>query len=175
MKYKKGDKFIFEIENVKEHESTPYEMKLKECEDRGTIFFAVTEDILDQLQKMEEAEPTMTAEEAWETAKQIIFSEEISCEELEKIFGTRNHFAIMRDYAPQEAKAKIEAWKKAKEEIKVGDVVRLIDRKGVVYKLSGKTVWVMWNDACVGGYNKAEFKKTGEHIDIEAVLKQLGE
>lgn len=129
----------------------------------------------------DDGEPTMTAEEAWETAKLILFDNGISNHELKEIFGTRNHFAIMRDHTPQEAKAKIEAWKKAEEEIKVGDVLKIKESKilCVVTRIEKYSMYIMWDDGSAGEKTHEVihdvFKKTGEHIDIEAVLKKLGE
>lgn len=131
---------------------------------------------------MKEVKETMTAEEAWEIAKQILFDEGISTTELEEIFGTRNHYAVIRDYTPQEAKEKIDDWKKSKEEVEVGDVLKKKSNgdKCIVIKFNeNRTFFVMFEDGSAGIYDEkriqTDFKKTGKHIDIEAVLKQLGE
>ena len=172
-KYKVGDKFITEIIAVRKG-IEPYMLKLKDGGD-----WIADEAFLDQLQLME-VEQTMTAEEAWETARQILFKEELFTPMLEEIFGTRNHFAIMRDFTPQEAKAKIDAWEKAKEEIKVGDVLqhKITKFKCVVTDADGG-FYVLWWNGEMGDLDEEEtygnFEKTGEHIDIESVLKQLGE
>lgn len=172
MKYKVGDKFIVEIES--EYNST-YGVKLKNGEHEA---LSVGEKLLDQLQPMTE---TMTAEDAWETAKQILFKEELSTSMLEEIFGTRNHFAIMRDFTPQEAKAKIEAWEKSKEEIKVGDVLKGKDSEMlcVVTMLHFKAAEILWADGLTGQHNISEirkqFEKTGTRIDVESFLKLIGE
>ena len=124
-------------------------------------------------------EPTMTAEEAWETAKQILFKEELSTSMLEEIFGTRNHFAIMRDFKPQEAKANIEAWEKTKYEIKVGDVLKGKDSKMqcVVTMLDYEAVELLWGDGLTGKKHISEireqFEKTGEHIRLERLLSKI--
>ena len=178
MKYKVGDKFILEIEAVRKG-LNPYLYKRGvDCEE-----YFVCEQFLDNLQPLEEAEQAMTAEEAWETAKKILFKEELFRPVLEEIFGTRNHFAIMRDFTPQEAKVKIEAWEKTKYEIKVGDVLqnKRTKNKCVVTNteiLSGGAL-VMWYDGDFGDYDKEEivegFEKTGKHINIEPMLAMIGE
>lgn len=169
-KYKVGDKFITEIIAIE-----PYMLKLKNGGD-----WIAYEDFLDQLQPME-AEAAMTAEEAWETAKQILFKEELSTSMLEEIFGTRNHFAIMRDFTPQEAKAKIEAWKKQKEEVKVGDVLKdFIGQFCIVTSVHDNLhqVSLLWKSGVVSTRSKDEiresYEKTGEHIDLDAIFEQLG-
>ena len=175
MKYKVGDKFIIEVEAVRKG-LNPYLYK------RGVDSeeYFVCEQFLDNLQPLEEAEQRMTAEEAWETAKQILFKEELSTSMLEEIFGTRNHFAIMRDFTPQEAKAKIEAWEK-KVEIKVGDVLlhELSGCKCVVIQKDDFRITVLWDKGNFSYYYPEDleemFEKTGENLDIESMLKQLGE
>ena len=172
-KYKVGDKFITEIIAVRKG-IEPYVLKLKDGGD-----WIADENFLEQLQHME-AEQTMTAEEAWETAKQILFKEELSTSTLEEIFGTRNHFAIMRDFTPQEAKAKIEAWEKAKEEeIKVGDVLKCGNDLCVVTKVEEYELYVVWFDGSAGEQDVEGlldcFEKTGARIDVENFLKLIGE
>ena len=118
----------------------------------------------------------MTAEEAWEIAKKILLytaNGELNSTELEEIFGRTEH---LWELTPQEAKAKIEAWEASKE-IKVGDVVNVCGDIGVVtsFGTDGDSIHVIYSDGIVNSYRKdKDIKKTGRHIDIDGILKQIG-
>ena len=124
--------------------------------------------------------PSMTAEESWEIAKKILLYPEhggYNSSELEEIFGRTEHLWEM---TPQQAKSKIEAWE-AEKEIKVGDVIFVTYNQsinGVVTNIYGKDekkLYVLRDDGSSGvlAYTKS-IKKTGRHIDIEGLLKQIG-
>ena len=118
----------------------------------------------------------MTAEEAWEIAKKILLYPAhggFNATELEEIFGRTEH---LWELTPQQAKAKIEAWE-AEKEIRVGDVVDICGDKGIVtsFGTDGDTIHVLYLDGIVNSYRKdKDIKKTGRHIDIEGLLKQIG-
>ena len=120
--------------------------------------------------------PDMTAEEAWEIAKKILLYPAhggFNATELEEIFGRTEHLWKL---TPQEAKAKIEAWEASKE-IKVGDVVNVCGDIGVVtsFGTDGDSIHVIYSDGIVNSYRKdKDIKKTGRHIDIDGILKQIG-
>lgn len=118
-------------------------------------------------------EPDMTAEEAWEISKKL-FSD-YSNSELDEIFGKGWSYTKLMELTPQQAKAKIKAWE-AKNEIKVGDVVAIFDEDGVVTRVDAETGFfnVLKESGCTGSYKKIEIKKTGRHVDIEGILKQIG-
>lgn len=169
MKYKAGDKFVVEIEKVEEEVANPYTLKLEGGECGNWI---CSEGFLNQLQKT-----ACSGEEAWETAKQIMFAEEFTHDVLNEIFGTMNHYAIMRDYKPNEVKAKIDEWKKQKEEVKVGDVLRCGNNKCIVTRVSRFGVYVVWDDGSAGEHDidkMYDYKKTGERIELDAIFEQLG-
>ena len=169
-KFKAGDKFILEVAKVTDSEVDKYMINL----DEDTSWF-VDEEFLMQLQQT-----ACSGEEAWETAKQILFEKEFTHDILNEIFGTMNHYAIMRDLKPNEVKAKIDEWKKQKEEIKVGDVLKGKDSKMqcVVTMVNGNTVELLWKDGLTGKKNFREisdqFEKTGQSLNIENVLQMLG-
>lgn len=130
-------------------------------------FYLKNEDILQ--------EPQMNAEEAWEIAKKILLYPAhggFNATELEEIFGRTEH---LWELTPQEAKAKIEAWK-AEKEIKVGDVVTVSAYEGIVTRDVDEQGYyaLLLRDGDVGYYQRSSFKKTGRHIDIEGLLKQIG-
>ena len=72
------------------------------------------------------------------------------------------------------AAAKVAEWEKAKEEIKVGDVVSREGLYGVVKSVSDD--WL--NGITASGISfqwlKRKCTKTGRHIDIDSFLKQIG-
>lgn len=120
--------------------------------------------------------PDMTAEEAWEIAKKILLYPcygGLNATELEEIFGRTEHLWEM---TPQEAKAKIEAWESEKE-INAGDVVKVNseNKNALVIRIDG-------GDECILLFENGDswcmrmnaLKKTGRHIDIEGLLKQIG-
>lgn len=125
--------------------------------------------------------PDMTDDEAWEIAKKLFA--DYSNVELDEIFGKGWSFPKLMELTPQQAKAKIGAWE-AEKEIKVGDVVRV-----TLGKLDeGETdtaliTWVHennWYDLIMKNglgwtyVNGERIKKTGRHIDIDGILKQIG-
>lgn len=123
--------------------------------------------------------PDMTAEEAWKLAKMICLDRTetgFKETELAEIFGDNLTYHIMYENSPQQAKAKIEAWK-AKKEIKVGDEVVVCGDKGIVtsFGTDGDALHVLYFDGIVNSYRRdKDVKKTGRHIDIDGVLKQIG-
>ena len=135
-------------------------------------FYFKNEDILQ--------EPQMTAEEAWEIAKKVLLYPShggFNATELEEIFGRTEH---LWELTPQQAKAKIEAWE-AEKDIKVGDV---ITPKEGHYRAGEYGIVVCINSVGQIGvnypgndyvlYEKYYVKKTGQHLDIDGFLKQIG-
>lgn len=125
--------------------------------------------------------PDMTAEEAWELAKKLFA--DYSNIELDEIFGKGWSFPKLMELTPQEAKAKIEAWGVEKE-IKVGDIVRPKTTKEREYmvtyisesrKLAG--VCLQTGEVIPEAFEVSadSVVKTGRHIDIDVVLKQIWE
>lgn len=130
-------------------------------------------------------EPEMTAEEAWELARKIVGCREHGLEETKRreIFSRDDAFDVFNLFSAKEAKAKIEEWKAAKE-IEVGDEVALkdnpnkddfkffvtkLDRKeNAITGVSGFDGGVFW------GRDIMKYQKTGRHIDIAGLLKQIG-
>lgn len=114
--------------------------------------------------------PDMTAEEAWEIAKKL---KQMNEDELLEVFRTNVEHLVLKDFSPQQAKAKIEAWE-AENEIKVGDVVK--DCYGNIGAVISKGTYnsVLFDDGSTWNYTDRTIKKTGRHIDIEGLLKQIG-
>ena len=115
----------------------------------------------------------MTAEEAWKILSKILLypaNGGYSAKELEEIFGTTEH---LWELQPQEAKAKIEAWEA--KQIKVGDFVEFENGIFCVTSLVGEYCCGMDANGSVYSVREKDTKKTGRHIDIDGLLKQIGE
>lgn len=170
MKYKVGDEVLVKAAFVrKSYNDEIFEflgadkVNHKICPDPSSIY-----------------EPDMTAEEAWEIAKKISLIPSaggLEYSDLQDIFGTPDVAKIIKNNTPQQAKAKIEAWEAAKE-IKVGDEVDICGDKGIVtsFGTDGNRIHVLYYDGIVNSYRIDKgIKKTGRSIDIEGLLKQIGE
>lgn len=122
-------------------------------------------------------------ETAWELANKIL---SMNGGTLTKIFGTdylignecsSGIFYIFKKYSSQEVLDKIKAYEDSKK-LKVGDIVE-IDRVGIgvvtaIQEQSGYvTVLCSVGTAC--WLSSSNIKKTGRHIDMEAILDYIGE
>ena len=119
----------------------------------------------------------MTAEEAWEIAKDIICPATFggfNADDANDIFGTASAYAIMQRFTPQQVKTKIEAWEAGKE-IGIGDVVKAEDSiKAVALDVHENYIDVLTENGCAEEWYKSKVEKTGRHIDIQSVLEQIG-
>ena len=115
-------------------------------------------------------------EDAWKLANNI--ADTLTTSERAEIFGyVINGITVMdilRDFSPQEALAKLEAYEK-EHEIKVGDIVYNDDtmEEGVVTHIDNDEVFMLYDDGSCGN-TYGNLTKTGKHIDIQSVLKQIG-
>lgn len=119
MGYKVGDEVMVKavINDICVGEVHPYEVKAADnprCGSSARVIYVCEEDVLPV--------PDMTAEEAWEIARNLFAN--YSNAELDDIFEKGWSFPKLMELTPQQAKSKIEAWE-AEKEIKVGDVVRV--------------------------------------------------
>lgn len=183
MKYKIGDEVLVrcKIINVDHEASMPYEVCRTECVSgfsKPLYILAGDEDIVD-----------MSADEAWEIAKRICTSDYDGCEnallnsDLDEIFGTVDCGKIMNRYTPQQARDKIEAWESVNG-IKVGDeVVLKSDPDNDEYRFF--VTYINSKTKKMGGFsfhresvfcerNAERYQKTGRHIDIEGLLRNIG-
>ena len=125
------------------------------------------------------------AEAAWELAKKIILNDKgcYSGEELKEIFGYAYSQTLIRNYTYTKAATKVEEWEKAKEEIKVGDVVESNNGNGE--RIAVIDAWPSFDGLHFEGISSngtltidasaKYYTKTGRHIDIGSFLKQIGE
>ena len=174
MKYKVGDEVLVKVRIhhiVNQETDMPYEVKaINNGKIEPRTIWIREEDI--------QSDSPMTAEEAWELARRIVGCSEHGLEETKRreIFSRDDAFDVFNLFSAKEAKAKIEAWE-AEKEIKVGDVVDICGDKGIVtsFGTDGDMIHVLYLDGIVNSYRKGkDIKKTGRHIDIEGILKQIG-
>ena len=174
-KYKKGDKFIIEL-----GEQVGDLWRSKGF--NALVFDDFGLDRLGQLvQGVDQYSRMKGQQEAWELAQRI---EKEPCDggftlnDIHDIFGYLSTNFAIKAHSYAEAAAKVEAWEQKKEkEIRVGDVVKLIcnGRCGVVTKFTDNFYYVFTSDSTPFQWLKNDCTKTGRHIDIEAVLDQIGE
>ena len=117
--------------------------------------------------------------EAWELARKIAVIPKnggYGGSKLIEIFNTALIDEIF-NLTYQEAAAKVAEWEKAKEEIKVGDVLENIyisKVKCVVTNLyPDNMAYSIFGDGTAGMHELNNFKKTGRHMDIDGFLKQI--
>ena len=113
-------------------------------------------------------------EEAWELAKNIISADGYSISELKEIFGNQGISWCISSNTYTEAAAKVAEWKKAKEEICVGDVVECEGSYGVVVGVGECYIKGFTSDWTPFQWMKQSCTKTGRHIDVDAWLAQIG-
>ena len=121
------------------------------------------------------------AETAWELARKITVVPKdggYGGSKLIEIFNTALNNEIFNLTYP-EAAAKVAEWEKAKEEIKVGDVLEDIadnNVKCVVVKpYSSNMAYLVFSDGSAGLNELDNLRKTGKHTDINSFLKQIKE
>ena len=175
MSYKVGDKVVMEITD-----------KISIMGESNYILSDAT--VVNQGYIDKAAEPLSTYIEqaraegeqvAWELARKIVrqpISGGYKQSEFEEIFGCGYISDIFEKYTYSEAAAKVEAWEKAKEEIKAGDVFEFTSGgKAVVMKVyEDGEVALFFPDGGCGIYKPhRSWHKTGRHIDIDGFLKQI--
>ena len=124
-------------------------------------------------------------EEAWNLARKImlcIADDGLTLYELRDCFGGDKYFTdVLRDYSYQETKARYDAWKKKKDEIRVGDEVTFYigpndEMKAVALDQTGiEGEWSLFTEnGCVEEHAEDFIRKTGRHFDeIEKLMKKM--
>lgn len=108
-------------------------------------------------------------EDAWELARKIFT---FNNNKMEEIFGVAGKRSAFDDLSPQEALAKLEAYEK---EIKVGDVVKDGKNYFLVTKRYDNTFEGMSDEGYLYcGLSLRDCEKTGKHIDLTDIFKQIG-
>lgn len=173
MKYKPGDEVLVKGAITDLHEGTDH-----------PYFVAVNYDSVNWVSedKIFPADKTYTQglADAWELAKKILFKEYgYSAQQIYDIFGG-GAMQTVKNLTIEEALAKLEAYEKEKE-IKVGDVVyygtdEYTSTQSIVTRIEGDVVYTVYADgSCGKEHYPSDLKKTGKHIDIESLLRQIGE
>lgn len=109
--------------------------------------------------------------DAWELAKKLWHNDARTNDD---IYGIEYFIDIANDYTPQEALAKLEAYEK-EQNIKVGDIVYNDDtmEEGVVTHIDNGEIFMLYDDGSCGN-TYGNFTKTGKHIDLTDLFKQIG-
>lgn len=176
MKYKVGDEVLVRVKIIGCSENGVYDVMAN----RATI---LETSLIDKIHIREDdivQDQDMTAEEAWEIAKKLFT--EYSDTELDEIFGKEWSFQKLMKLTPRETKDKIEDWK-AKKEIKVGDEVvpknypHNDECKFFVTRIDNDELsgWSGYDGDVFLRVDAELYQKTGRHIDIDGLLKQIKE
>ena len=120
--------------------------------------------------------------DAWELAKQILYGIdkqliEIFDKKVEPRFFDLTHKRdIINCHTPQEAKAKIEKWRESNK-IEVGDVVLALNETLIVVtSIKENMIYGIDEQGLVSARLLfSDVKKAGKHIDLKAILEQIGE
>ena len=115
-------------------------------------------------------------QEAWKLAlklRYMDYEDKVECFGL-GYDGKEKWIEIMEKYTYAEAAAKVAEWKKAKEEICVGDVVECEGSYGVVVGVGECYIKGFTSDWTPFQWMKQSCTKTGRHIDVDAWLAQIG-
>ena len=123
-------------------------------------------------------------DEAWELARKIIippWKGGMSSDDYIAIFGNCiSESYVMKNYTYAEAAEKVAKWEKGKDEIKVGDIVRIHEGNDddlcVLYVSTDKKYYNAVDEygAVYNMLTKGMITKTGRHIDVDSFLKQIG-
>ena len=202
MKYKKGEKMIVEITEVKENsyvlnrigEVEPMEAKIRRQaaeitrlltenkelkEDKAVLNAKIDAYELYGDQHEEEYNQAFNqgAEAAWELARKIVLNNGYSGYDLHEIFNCCGSHQALEDFTYPEAVAKVAEWEKAKEEIKVGDILEDIYDSNVKCTVTNlypnNRAYLVFDDGTAGMHQIDNLKKTGRNIDIDSFLKQI--
>ena len=195
-KYKVGDKVVYEIKEIirdgaylfpswKEIEPFPTYTEPLEAKIRRQAS-EITRLLRENAELKEESKRNYTINiemaraeghsEAWELARKIAVIPKdggYGGSKLIEIFNTALIDEIF-NLTYSEATAKVAEWEKAKEEIKVGDVVSHEEKYGVVISEGTICFRGFTDDGTPFEWYKERCTKTGRHIDIDGFLKQIG-
>lgn len=156
-----------------------YEAKIRRQAAEITRLLAENKELKEDFEKSKKVNLNMGRlagqKEAWELARKL---ENLDLGSLLEIFKECNCYKKIYNYTYQETAKKVAEWEKAKEEIKVGDVLKDIydsNVKCIVTNLyTNNKAYLVFDDGTAGVHELNNFKKTGRHIDIDGFLKQIG-
>ena len=144
-----------------------YQRGYKDCETRYCSFDACPN---------RQAEYRRGLDDAWECARELYLNG--VCKDL---FGEYFN-TFIKNHTAQEAIAKLKAYEeKQNDKIEVGDTVDLKDAfsdkgGGIVTKIfDNDCCYIVWYDGSGGAWAKDMLVKTGKHIDIASILKEIND
>ena len=118
-------------------------------------------------------------DEVWEFAKIIGSFNGLAKRDLDECFGHTTIQGVMTTYDTyREARAKYDAWKQEKEEIRTGDEVRCMNRVGIVVRIDSMDGGsnVIWEGGATSYIGIKDLTKTGRHFDeVEKLLERMRE
>ena len=160
----------------------PLEAKIKRQAAEITRLLAENKELKEDFEKSKRVNLNMGRlagqNEAWELARKIVIQNGYSSCDLYEIFGKSDLQHVLENYTYTEATAKVAEWKKAKEEIKVGDVLEDMASSKVKCVVTNiypsNMAYLVFSDGSAGIHELENMKKTGRHIDIDSFLKQIG-
>lgn len=115
--------------------------------------------------------------EVWEWLKKF---GKMRANEAKRLYGYNGElWEIFDNFTPQEVLLKLEEYEKEQNEIKAGYVYEIMGKFCAVVQVDefNNEYHIIW---CDGGTDRIPFetpigfKKTGKHIDIQSILKQIG-
>lgn len=115
--------------------------------------------------------------DAWEAAKNIFLALDdggFTREHLNKIFGTRDEYCILKNTPVREAVNKINAWKRT-HEFNVNDVVgyKTYRRLGVVLEVRHDKVKVFWEDLEIDFCSIYDVERIGRTADVGKLISEI--
>ena len=114
--------------------------------------------------------------ESWELAlklRYMDYEDKVECFGL-GYDGKEKWIEVMENYTYAEAAAKVAEWERKKEEICVGDVVEFEEHYGVVVGVGEWSIQGFTSDLTPFQWMKQDCTKTGRHIDVDALMAQIG-
>ena len=118
--------------------------------------------------------------ETWEAARKIVCDEKLDWNTLLHLFNKGNFTGIFGDFSASEVIAKLKAYEekqKTDEDVKRGDVVIRIDgdKRYLVTYADNDRVYGINEDGKWCGADLKAVARTGEHYDIDKILKGMEE
>ena len=112
--------------------------------------------------------------EVWELIKKLF---EMENDKFREAFPPHTYVSsVMNTYTPQEALAKLKAYEEAQSKVVVGDVVyHDAYGNGIMTREDEDYYNVLLENGDSMCFEKGSVAKTGKHIDIADLLKQIGE
>ena len=183
-KYQKSDKFVIEIDEVFNKDIINGTKELYRIKGFSSLVF--DDKGLDKLQRYEELSSdskemlekkayNKALNNVWELMKAIFLHESeagLSVSEFVKIYDGASPKDILKNFTPQEALAKLDAYQKEQAEIKVGDVYELKHSACCVISVENEMAKVMWGSGNTGNFTLDFLKRQAKKgfIDIQSML-----